>query len=149
MSESPNGVVSNVQFPLEMKFSTPDEDLINFLISANTKANVPYSRWIEYGPMNVYLRRSIRNGKWYGYNGLIPVLDIANVIIQDETQRGQGHFKSFLREAVHYTYQKTSVKILYVENVFNKKLARHLYTEGWQVEDKWRGVPSFWKDLSM
>lgn len=82
-----------------------EEELLNFISSPCR------NKWLEVGPVKVYVRKSYRQAQ--------PCLDLASIEIK-YLHRRQGHFKQTLS-----LFQKHSSHV-YIENVLNPDLRRYL-----------------------
>ena len=79
--------------------------------------------WIQYGPMDVYIRRGIRI---FETSKITPTLEIASATIE-EPFRGRGTFKRFLRMALRTIKNPANrFQSVYIECVHNDRLFAHL-----------------------
>jgi hypothetical protein len=96
------------------------------------------SRWVEVPEGRIYLRRA-------KHPGIGETIDIPNIAF-DEEARGKGAFSRYLREV---EAQRAGLDGVYVENIFNPRLARFLRGRGYEEEATlWSGPPCLYKRFS-
>jgi GNAT superfamily N-acetyltransferase len=98
------------------------------------------SRWVDVPEGRIYLRRA-------RHPGIGETIDIPNIAF-DEEARGKGAFTRYLRE-IEIEAQRAGLDGVYVENIFNPRLARFLRGRGYEEEvTLWSGPPCLFKRFS-
>ncbi|HWG89150.1 MAG TPA: hypothetical protein VN679_15300 [Candidatus Acidoferrales bacterium] len=100
----------------------------------------PCNQWFAFGPMQIYMRRSVRC--LHGTDETVRALDIANVEVA-QSQRGKGLFGRLLN-AVDAVGATTGTHIIYVESVLNDRFADYLKRHGF-IYDTDTQPPSFYR----
>lgn len=121
------------------------DTLCNFI--AGNQRNV----WLQFGPMAAYLRKARRLvpcGPEEGDGGYLEVrsLDVANVTIENDSDKGQGTFTAWLSMAEEVTLN-LGMNIVMVECVQNIRLEKFLLHHGYSRQT-WGGgaddLPGNW-----
>lgn len=89
------------------------------------------SEWFHTHDMNVFVRKSKRNGPTDGIL-YVNCFDIANITVAN---RGQGIFTNWLR-MLSDVLPAFGVDYMYIESVLNKRLADKLRLWNWQEDEK-------------
>ena len=119
-------------------FNEQDDDEIELdQILRKDRAN----EWIIYGPINLYIRVGLR----FIENKKVKVIDLANVIIDDETLRGKGHFSRLLR-STETLGKKYGYDGIYVESILNPTLIEILTKKGFRIITNY-DPPSMYKEI--
>jgi GNAT superfamily N-acetyltransferase len=84
------------------------------------------NKWLEYDHFRVYIRKAQRTLP--PFRMFFDVIDVANISVQ-ESHQGKGIFTEWLTAAEDIA--KETDRIVFVENVLNKKLAGWLERRGY------------------
>ena len=105
----------------------PTERIADTNLVAQTVAELEprQSRWVEVPEGRIYLRQAKRPG-------IGETIDIPNIAF-DEEARGKGAFTRYLGE-IEIEAQRAGLDGVYVENIFNPRLAQFLRGRGYEEE---------------
>lgn len=127
-----------------------DKQLLELKEFLATPALIPgvSNRWLKYGPMRVYLRKTVRMFRrhFVGDNCYksvtLKTLDVATVSIDNKKQQKQGVFKEFLSFLESGTGASNyGSEVIYVENMLDEWMAHFFMRRGYYI-DSTRLIPN-------